>query len=189
MGCCSNRCFSVLLCLIGLGLSGYTLYVQEEMSKNPETYKALCDIDEEISCTKVFNTTYAKGFGLVDKVLPADHWANQSNAVYGLAGYGFLLLLSLLRFLFLARFQLLLVFLINCFSVYLGYLLVFVIETVCILCYSCYAVNFLLLLASWQKVRALKREAEIFVYRPNKAQDKGFSLPTVSQPRNFKKQV
>ena len=64
--CCSNRCWTLFLCLCGAGLAGYAYYVEMESEKNPE-YEALCDINEEISCTKVFNSEYGKGFGVIQK--------------------------------------------------------------------------------------------------------------------------
>ena len=66
MGLCSNRCLSLLLCMCGLGLSGYAYYVELQMEENPD-YKAMCDINEEISCTRVFNSEYGTGFGIVQK--------------------------------------------------------------------------------------------------------------------------
>ena len=61
-GCCSvlQRWLSLLLYAVGLGISGYSYYVSMK-SKDDENYVALCDIDESISCTKVFNSTYGKG--------------------------------------------------------------------------------------------------------------------------------
>ena len=42
-------------CLIGLGLSYYA-YVVETKKEQDDSYKAMCDISENISCTKVFMT-------------------------------------------------------------------------------------------------------------------------------------
>ena len=68
MGACSNRSATLLVCLAGVALSAYALYVEFKMAEDPE-YRALCDVDEKISCTKVLNSTYARGFGLVNKVV------------------------------------------------------------------------------------------------------------------------
>ena len=34
-----------------------------------DKYEALCDVSEKVSCTKVFNTSFAKGFGVLDKIV------------------------------------------------------------------------------------------------------------------------
>lgn len=42
-------------CLIGLGLSIYS-YVIEQATVKDENYKAMCDISENVSCTKAFKS-------------------------------------------------------------------------------------------------------------------------------------
>ena len=66
---CSCRLFGLTLCLAGLALSLYAYYVEVMMEASGGEYEALCDVSERVSCTKVFNTSFAKGFGLVDKVV------------------------------------------------------------------------------------------------------------------------
>ena len=44
-----------LLCFAGFGLSFYALHV-EHMKSSDVKYKALCDISEHMSCSKVFNS-------------------------------------------------------------------------------------------------------------------------------------
>ena len=68
MGCCSLRCFGVLVALVGLGLNAYAFYVEQRMATE-EGYRPLCDVDENISCSKPFNSEYGRGFGLVRYVL------------------------------------------------------------------------------------------------------------------------
>ena len=45
----------VLLGLLGLAASYYTIYVKQQHAKNPK-YKALCDIGPNASCTKVLTS-------------------------------------------------------------------------------------------------------------------------------------
>ena len=65
-GCCAlfQRWLSLLLYAMGIGLSSFAYYVELQKSAD-EKYVALCDIDEGMSCSKVFNSKYGKGFGLV----------------------------------------------------------------------------------------------------------------------------
>ena len=35
-------------------------------------YSPLCDVDEGISCSVAFNSSYGKGFGFVDKIVGRD---------------------------------------------------------------------------------------------------------------------
>lgn len=45
----------VLLGLLGLAASYYTIYVKQQHAKNPK-YKAMCDIGPNASCTKVLTS-------------------------------------------------------------------------------------------------------------------------------------
>ena len=64
-GCCSvfQRWVSLFLYMVGLIISGYSYYVHIA-KKADENYVALCDIDETISCSKVFTSKYGKGSNL-----------------------------------------------------------------------------------------------------------------------------
>lgn len=44
-----------LVCVVGIALSGYALHVELSHARNKE-YKALCDINEHMSCSKVFSS-------------------------------------------------------------------------------------------------------------------------------------
>ncbi len=41
------------LSLIGVLIAAYSYYVKVSYYKNPTKYKALCDLNENISCTRV----------------------------------------------------------------------------------------------------------------------------------------
>ena len=73
---------------------------------DPE-YRPLCDLDEGVSCSVAFNSSYGRGFGFVHKLVGGDedHWLVQPNPVYGLAFYSLMALLALLNFVFTARIQ------------------------------------------------------------------------------------
>eukprot|EP00088_Acartia_fossae_P024985 TRINITY_DN25810_c1_g1_i1.p1 TRINITY_DN25810_c1_g1~~TRINITY_DN25810_c1_g1_i1.p1 ORF type:complete len:185 (+),score=20.57 TRINITY_DN25810_c1_g1_i1:49-603(+) len=179
LGC--TKFFNIVLSLTGIGLSGYALYIEHKASKDQD-YEPLCDIDEDISCSAVFTSQYARGFGLVAKYLGEDHPLNEPNAMFGVAFYTLMLLLSLLNYRFIATLQVMLSFGACAMSCYLGYLLYFVIKSLCVVCVSTYVVNFFLLVFSVCKRRALAPR----VLKENRY---GYYIPTTNTPsnNNFKK--
>lgn len=190
---CGQGCtkfFNVVLSLAGLGLSLYSLYVETKLKNNTNEatmegkYKPMCDIDLDFSCSVVFKSSYAKGFGQVEKFLGKEHPLNQPNSVYGIAFYSFMILLSLVNRKFVASLQILLSLTACGVSCYLGYLLYFVIKSVCVVCVATYAVNFLLLVFSLCKRRSLSTSA------PRK-DNYGYYIPTTTTPanNNFKKYI
>lgn len=89
-------CYSFVIfivSLLALGLSIYTVHVDYE-AYNDEHYRALCDINEKISCTKVFTSKYGTGFGL--EFLPEA--LKQPNGMYGAIFYTLSALISMLSF-------------------------------------------------------------------------------------------
>merc|ERR1719278_2145578 len=102
-----TKLLCVTLSLAGLLLSLYSLHVKTQLEKD-EDYVALCDINEGMSCSKVFSSPYAKGFGLVAPLLGESHPLNQSNSLFGVAFYSILLLFSMFNFRFLATLQMVL---------------------------------------------------------------------------------
>lgn len=80
--------------LLAFGLSVYAIYVQQQVEKaseeDEEDYEALCDINEQFSCSKLYASQYGKGFGL--DFLPED--LRLPNGIYGAGLYFVLALLS-----------------------------------------------------------------------------------------------
>ena len=94
MGFCSafGKFLTVFLYLAGIGLSGYAYFI--EISKEKDVnYVALCEISENMNCTKVLTSKWAKGFGLVAPTLGDDHPLNQPNCLYGIVFYSLMGLL------------------------------------------------------------------------------------------------
>lgn len=50
--------YIIILSLFGLLVALYSYYVKVSYYKNPTKYKAVCDINERISCTKVLISEY-----------------------------------------------------------------------------------------------------------------------------------
>ncbi|KXJ29143.1 vitamin K epoxide reductase complex subunit 1 [Exaiptasia diaphana] len=134
----------VLLCITGLGLSIYALHVETSKVKNKD-FKALCDINEHMSCSKVFASKYGTGFGLVEPVLGKNSQLNVPNSIFGILFYTLVCLIGFSSSKF-AAFLNLAFSIASCFgSLYLGYILYFVLHDVCLVCLSTYVVNALLL--------------------------------------------
>lgn len=47
----------IFLCVFGLVLSVYALHVELSRERNPN-YRAMCDLGESVSCSKVFTSRY-----------------------------------------------------------------------------------------------------------------------------------
>ncbi len=117
---------------IGILLSLYTLYVEHRLKKD-HSYKAVCDINDRMSCSKTFESPYGRIFGI-------------SNAYPGLLFYlvviGLTYYLQFEFLLYITVFGLL-------FSAYLAYLLYFKLKHFCLVCHGIYLVNILLLIFAW----------------------------------------
>jgi vitamin-K-epoxide reductase (warfarin-sensitive) len=122
------------LALIGFLLSLYALYIKKK-SQN-KNYKALCDINENISCTQVLTSKYASLIYL-------------PNSLLGLIFYTLIYLLVSLNFLTYVFYLSLISLLV---SLYLAYLLYFKVKKTCLICSLTYLVNLLLLIFSLQQI-------------------------------------
>jgi len=181
LGC--TKFFNVVLSLAGIGISAFALWI-EIQGEEDDSYKPPCDLEENISCSVMFNSQYGTGFGLVHKFLGARHPANQPNNVYGAIFYAFLFLLSLFNYKFIATFQVLLSLISLAGSAYLGYVSFFLLKNICVITAATAGVNFLLLCFSMCKRRPLAA-------KPMKEDKFGYYIPTTNYPtnqnNNFKK--
>ncbi|XP_056662330.1 vitamin K epoxide reductase complex subunit 1 [Monodelphis domestica] len=138
------------LCLAGLALSAYALHVKAERARSRE-YRAYCDLGESISCSRVFSSPWSKGFGLVEPFLGPDSILNQSNSIFGLIFYSQQLLLGC----YSARWAssvLMFSSVLSLFgSVYLAWILLFVLYDFCLVCVSTYAINLGLAILNYQR--------------------------------------
>jgi len=150
------KSFSNFCCFLGMVLSLFAFYVEVKKHQD-ESYVALCDINEKVSCSKVFTSKYGKGFGLLQFFLEEDSPLIQPNPVYGIIFYFINFLLGLGNYMFLAQIQFVMCILANCGSVYLGYILYFILQDMCIVCISTYVVNFMLLLSTISRKSNLKQ--------------------------------
>ncbi|MBR9699950.1 vitamin K epoxide reductase family protein [Candidatus Woesearchaeota archaeon] len=115
-----------ILALIGLILSLYSLYVERRYAKKP--FRPICDISENISCTKAFSSKYGKHF-------------NIPNPIYGIAFYSSLFLFQ--------EYLLYLTALGVAISLYLAYISYIRQKNFCVICSLTYVINILLFIAAY----------------------------------------
>ena len=133
-----------ILCLVGIGLSLYAFYVETRKNSDP-SYRAACDINEGMSCSRVLTSRWGRGFGLFASSSPL----NLPDSLYGLAYYCLSLLLNQSSgSKAIANLRVFLSILTNLGSVYLGYILYFVLHDVCVVCGGMYVVNFLVFICN-----------------------------------------
>jgi len=139
-----TRAAVLILCSIGLMLCSYAFYV-ETRKEHDSKYLATCDISESISCSKVFTSRYGRGFGLVELVFGKDSRLNVPNSIFGFIFYILQIILECIHSKHAIFLQIVMSVLSNCGSVYLGYILYYVLHDFCVVCVSIYVVNFLVL--------------------------------------------
>ena len=144
-----------LVCILGFGLSLYALHVERSAETDIE-YVAYCDISTRVSCSKVFLSEYGKIFshlGLIAK----DSIVDFPNAFFGSVFYlliAFIYYVSKTSKKSLALNMLLSLAVISMvLSAYLSYILTFILQDVCVVCYSTYICNILIFYWSCQSIR------------------------------------
>lgn len=143
----------VILCsLIGMSLSLYAFYIETRKSTDP-TYRAACDINESMSCSRVLSSRWGRGFGF----LPSDSFFNLPTSIFGFMYYCLSLLLNQsVQSKDLARIRVFLSILTNLGSIYLGYILYFVLQDFCFVCFGMYVVNLILLICNFKLLTLTK---------------------------------
>uniref|UniRef100_UPI00398E8B49 vitamin K epoxide reductase complex subunit 1-like protein 1 n=1 Tax=Pristiophorus japonicus TaxID=55135 RepID=UPI00398E8B49 len=145
-----------LACGLGLALSLYAYHVETSRERDA-AYRAMCDISDSISCSKVFTSRWGRGFGLLGGVLGHDSILNQPNSVYGLLFYLLQLMLSLtgsaMAAIVLAASSVVSL----AGSLYLAYVLIFVLHDFCLVCVTTYGINLLLFVLNYRRLVHLNR--------------------------------
>lgn len=145
----------VCLCVLGLLLSVYALHVELSKESNPD-YRAMCDLGESVSCSKVFTSRWGRGFGLVQFFVAKDSPLNQPNSVLGIIFYTLQLSLGLSLSKNAALFLVFSSWVSVAGSLYLASILAFVLGDFCMVCVSTYVVNFALLFTNLKRRRAIE---------------------------------
>uniref|UniRef100_T1J6K7 vitamin-K-epoxide reductase (warfarin-sensitive) n=1 Tax=Strigamia maritima TaxID=126957 RepID=T1J6K7_STRMM len=140
-------------CMLGLSLSFYAYYVEVQKTRNKK-YTAFCDISEHVSCSKVFNSKYGTGFGILDKILGKNSLFNQPNGIYGMLFY--LIFPIIAYYDSLVILQIGIALFSNLMSIYLAAILYFVLYDFCVVCISTYVINAIITALSFKKLSILK---------------------------------
>ncbi|KAM4698347.1 vitamin K epoxide reductase complex subunit 1-like protein 1 [Rhinophrynus dorsalis] len=152
-----ERAARVLLCSLGIALSVYAYHVETSRERDAN-YTALCDINPSVSCSKVFTSRWGRGFGLVEQIFGSQSLMNQPNSVFGILFYGLQILLGFVGSVTAAVTLLGTSLMSIAGSLYLAYILFYVLEDFCVICVTTYVLNFALLLLNVQRLRSLRSE-------------------------------
>uniref|UniRef100_A0A8C2A3U0 vitamin-K-epoxide reductase (warfarin-sensitive) n=1 Tax=Cyprinus carpio TaxID=7962 RepID=A0A8C2A3U0_CYPCA len=146
-----ERTVRLLVCLSGILLSLYAFHVEREKTRDAN-YRAMCDLSSSISCSKVFTSRWGRGFGLLGTIFGNDSAVNQPNSVYGILFYIFQLLLGLTASAMAALILMTTSIASVMGSLYLGYILYFVLKDFCVICITTYALNFILFVLNYKRL-------------------------------------
>ncbi len=125
-----NYLFLRLLAVAGLGISMYALWVKQKI-RHSNNYRPICDIRDNISCTKALGSRYSATAGV-------------PNPAMGILYYIVIIVLTYCEpdlLLFPATAAVL-------FSLYLAYISYVVQRNFCLVCSATYAVNIGILVAT-----------------------------------------
>ncbi|XP_072228959.1 vitamin K epoxide reductase complex subunit 1 [Leuresthes tenuis] len=150
-----ERKMRIVLCLFGLVLSVYALHVELSRERDPD-YRAMCDLGESVSCSKVFTSRWGRGFGLVQFFVAKDSPLNQPNSVLGILFYTLQMSLGLSLSKKAALALVLSSWVSVAGSLYLASILAFVLGDFCMVCVSTYIINFVLLYTNLKRKTAIE---------------------------------
>ena len=144
-----------IICVIGFSLSLYALHIERSAEADID-YVAFCDISHRISCSKVFLSEYGKIFSYLG-LIAKDSFLDFPNAFFGSIFYLLIALIyyvsKMSRTTFVLNILLLLAVTSIALSAFLSYILAFLLQDVCVICYSTYVCNILIFYWSWQRTR------------------------------------
>ncbi|CAG5123354.1 unnamed protein product [Candidula unifasciata] len=124
----------VLVCL-------YALHVEVSKEKDP-SYKAMCDISEYMSCSRVLTSQYSQGFGVMHLFFGKNHMLNSRNCNIGLVVFiVHIIICILLPGPIASTIMYCSAFVCVMGSIYLAFILLFVLKDVCLVCFATYVIN------------------------------------------------
>merc|ERR1712196_493525 len=145
-----------IVAVLGIVLATYSLYVEHKKSVDPD-YEALCDVGWA-SCSKVFTSEYGS---LMAFLVGKDSPLAQPNAFFGLLYYKAMFIADLSPLSAFRTIQLLALFasiLGVAASVYLGYILFFVLNDICLVCTATYVLNAILFIQSVRRLTPKQKD-------------------------------
>ncbi|GJQ80950.1 hypothetical protein Trydic_g4767 [Trypoxylus dichotomus] len=145
---------------LGLALSIYS-YVVEQAAEHDTNYKAMCDINEYISCTNVYRSEYGTGFGIISTLLGKESLLNKPNSLFGIIFYSLLIIFAQIDSKPFAILTLFFSIVSIWVGIYLAYLLLFVIRSLCVVCAATYLVNIINFACSYYKYKKLSQSTPV----------------------------
>lgn len=165
-----NKITRLLFSSCGLALSLYAYYVTQNVIHNRESYTAYCDLNQKVSCTKLFFSRYGNGFGIMQYIFGQDSWINLSNFIAWSALYMLTILLNIISPIG-RRVELLtavhgIMCTLSVWNVYALYQL----KNICMVSVVMYVINFLSFFLSFKRyneiesLRKFKMEWKLYLY-------------------------
>ncbi|XP_024427047.3 vitamin K epoxide reductase complex subunit 1-like protein 1 [Desmodus rotundus] len=139
------------VCAAGILLSIYAYHVEREKERDPE-HRALCDLGPWVKCSAALASRWGRGFGLLGSIFGKDGVLNQPNSVFGLIFYILQLLLGMTASAVAALILMTSSIVSVVGSLYLAYILYFVLKEFCIICVITYVLNFILLIINYKRL-------------------------------------
>ncbi|OCT92309.1 vitamin K epoxide reductase complex subunit 1-like protein 1 [Xenopus laevis] len=139
------------VCVIGIVLSIYAFHVEREKERDPG-YQAVCDFNEWVRCSNVLSSRWGRGFGMLGSIFGKDSLINQPNGLFGLIFYLLQMLLGMTVSAVAALVLMTSSILSVVGSVYLAYILYFVLKDFCVICVTTYLLNCILLIINYKRL-------------------------------------
>ncbi|OCT95078.1 vitamin K epoxide reductase complex subunit 1-like protein 1 [Xenopus laevis] len=139
------------VCVLGIVLSIYAFHVEREKERDPG-YKAICDFNEWVHCSTVLSSRWGRGFGMLGSIFGKDSLINQPNSVFGLVFYLLQMVLGMTVSAVAALVLMTSSIVSVVGSVYLAYILYFVLKDFCVICVITYLLNFILLIINYKRL-------------------------------------
>ncbi|XP_043910158.1 vitamin K epoxide reductase complex subunit 1-like protein 1 [Protopterus annectens] len=146
-----ERIARYIVCILGVLLSLYAFHIEREKERD-ENYRALCDVNEWIRCSTVFVSRWGRGFGLLGSVFGRDSAVNQPNSVFGIIFFVLQMLLGMTVSAVAALILMTSSIVSVLGSLYLAYILYFVLRDFCIICVATYLLNVVLLIINYKRL-------------------------------------
>ncbi|OXB57631.1 hypothetical protein ASZ78_007026 [Callipepla squamata] len=149
------------VCAAGILLSLYACHLEREKGRDLH-YQALCDLSERVRCSAAITSRavkvvaaderWGRGFGLLGSIFGKDSAINQSNSVFGLVFYILQMLLGMTASAVAALILMTSSIVSVVGSLYLAYILYFVLKEFCIVCVITYLLNFILFIINYKRL-------------------------------------
>ncbi|KAM4886616.1 vitamin K epoxide reductase complex subunit 1-like protein 1 [Sylvia borin] len=139
------------VCAAGILLSLYACHLEREKGHDSH-YQALCDLSERVRCSAAITSRWGRGFGLLGSIFGKDSAINQSNSVFGLVFYILQMLLGMTASAVAALILMTSSIVSVVGSLYLAYILYFVLKEFCIVFVLTYLLNFILFIINYKRL-------------------------------------